>query len=175
MGKFLQTTRIINSCCFDKFDRISKLNKRTCFYKGNDSALFSVTKSHNLNRLKFTTPSSSKWVVECFKPRNWKILKHHHAVTDFLLHMWRTCNAAKNQNRETWTHFIFDTSEEKYQMYKKDNLNQIFFKIVINWDKNVETSFYSSTMKMINHLVKNNAAVGQFVLQGWVIVIFYVL
>ena len=30
-------------------------------------------------------------------------------------------------------------------------------------------------MKMINHLVKNNAAVGQFVLQGWVIVIFYVL
>ena len=60
-------------------------------------------------------------------------------------------------------------------MYKKDNLNQIFFKIVINWDKNVETSFYSSTMKMINHLVKNNAAVGQFVLQGWVIVIFYVL
>ena len=73
----------------------------------------------------------------------------------------------------------FDNSEVKYQMYKKDNLNQSFFKnllcIIINWDKNVETSFYSSTMKMINHLVKNNAAVGQFVLQGWVIVIFYVL
>ena len=150
MGKFLQTTRIINSCCFDKFDRISKLNKRTCFYKGNDSALFSVTKSHNLNRLKFTTPSSSKWVVECFKPRNWKILKHHHAVTDFLLHMWRTCNAGKNQNRETWTQFMF------WYIWKNIKCTKMwiklkFFQEIFMYCNKLSTSIYDLVLIYVCH------------------------